>query len=200
VICLCEAPAGAAEPAQPAAPAVTPAAPPVAPAQATRAHRDTDPVAIAAFEERVKQYLKLHRELEAQLPRLSKEATPEAIDKNQRLLASKIQAARRGARQREFFTPAVQNIFGAAFADVFAGKDGRALRDSILDENPGTVKLTVNGRYPDEVPLSTMPPEVLSVLPPLEEDMEYRFVGDRLILLDAHAHTLVDFTDPILPK
>ena len=30
--------------------------------------------------------------------------------------------------------------------------------------------------------------------------MEYRFIGDRLILLDTHAHVVADFIDDALPK
>ena len=45
------------------------------------------------------------------------------------------------------------------------------------------MKLAVNSRYPDEVPLSTMPPQVLAMLPKLPDDLEYRFIGTRLILL-----------------
>ena len=67
-----------------------------------------------------------------------------------------------------------------------------------MDENPGVPTLRVNDRYPDAIPLSTMPPQVLKALPPLEEDLEYRFVGERLVLMDAHAHIIVDFTDDVL--
>jgi hypothetical protein len=69
-----------------------------------------------------------------------------------------------------------------------------------MDENPVGVKVTVNGRYPDNVPISTVPPQVLQSLPRLSEDMEYRFVGDNLILLDAHAHIIADFIGEALPK
>ena len=37
--------------------------------------------------------------------------------------------------------------------------------------------LKVNGRYPDAVPLSTVPPQVLKGLPNLPEELQYRFVG-----------------------
>jgi hypothetical protein len=40
---------------------------------------------------------------------------------------------------------------------------------------------------------------VLKALPKLEEDLEYRFIGERLVLMDAHAHIIVDFTDDVLP-
>ena len=69
-----------------------------------------------------------------------------------------------------------------------------------MDENPVGVRVTVNGRYPDTVPVSTVPPQVLQTLPKLSEDMEYRFIGDRLILLDAHAHVIADFIDDALPR
>jgi hypothetical protein len=45
-----------------------------------------------------------------------------------------------------------------------------------------------------------MPAEVLKALPPLPEELEYRFVGDALILLDAHAHIVVDFFANVLPR
>jgi hypothetical protein len=36
-----------------------------------------------------------------------------------------------------------------------------------MDENPMQVKFDVNGRYPDTIPMSTMPPDILAALPPL---------------------------------
>ena len=77
---------------------------------------------------------------------------------------------------------------------------GAALRAGIMDENPVGLKLAVNQRYPDEVPLSTMPPELLEELPKLPEELEYRFVGDRLIVMDVHAHLIVDFMPQALPR
>ena len=50
------------------------------------------------------------------------------------------------------------------------------------------MRIRVNGRYPDDVPLANMPAELLKNLPPLPEIVEYRFVGDSLILLDSDAH------------
>ena len=45
-----------------------------------------------------------------------------------------------------------------------------------------------------------MPPQVLQTLPELTEDLEYRFIGDWLILLDTHAHVIADFIENALPK
>jgi len=83
---------------------------------------------------------------------------------------------------------------------VFGGPDGKQLRDSIMDENVLRDRaLTVNSRYPDTVPLSTVPPQVLAGLPVLPEELEYRFIGHRLILMDVHAHIIIDFVDHAIP-
>ena len=56
----------------------------------------------------------------------------------------------------------------------------------------------MNGRYPDTVPLSTVPPQVLQGRCPIfPRSCEYRFVGDRLILLDPHAHIIVDYMEHV---
>jgi hypothetical protein len=158
----------------------------------------TDTEATKEFEARVKSYLELHRRLEATLPKLSKESTPQQVDDSQRALGALIQAERQGAKQGEFFTPGMVDLVKRTMREVLSGPDAKTIRASIMDENPGVPNLSVNDRYPDTVPLSTMPPQVLRPLPVLEEDLEYRFIGKRLVLLDTHAHLVLDFTDDVL--
>ena len=160
-----------------------------------------DPVpAMRSFHTRVREYVTLHREVEQKLPKLGREATPEEIDKNQRELGALMRSARSDAKQGELFTPDVQEFLARLFGQVFRGVKGKNLLGSIMDENPGLPQISVNERYPDSVPLSTMPPEILGALPELEEDMEYRFIGRRLALIDSHAHMIVDFTHELLPQ
>jgi hypothetical protein len=78
---------------------------------------------------------------------------------------------------------------------VIAGTDGAKIKSSLMDENPMGVKIAVNDRYPDTIPLSTMPPDMLGALPKLPEDLEFRFVGNRLIILDNKSHLIVDFVE-----
>jgi len=153
----------------------------------------------AGFEEHLKTYLDLHRKLEATLTRVPRNATPQQLDQRQRALGKLIQSARSGAKQGELFDHDMQKFVRVALGKVFGGPDGKELKASIMDENPGLPKLAVNDRYPDEVPLSTMPPQVLERLPKLPEDMEYRFVGDYFVLYDAHSHLIVDLMDDVLP-
>lgn len=158
-----------------------------------------DAQALASMHERIKEYIALHNKLEATLPKLPKEADPKEIDENQRALAKLIQDARRTAKPGDIFTPDAQKVVHALMNRVFAGPEGRQLRDSIMDENPGQLQITVNSRYPDTVPLSTVPPQVLAGLPKLPEDLEYRFIGRRLILMDVHAHIIVDLIENAIP-
>jgi hypothetical protein len=83
---------------------------------------------------------------------------------------------------------------------VFEGVEGRQLRESIMEENPVNVTIAVNGRYPDTVPLASMPPDILAALPKMPEELEYRFVGRSLAIMDVHAHMIVDFVPDVLPR
>ena len=171
-----------------------------APVNEARPLSTADAEALAEFNQRVTAYAELHRKLEATLPNLPKETTPEVIDKHQRALEKLIQSARKTAKPGDIITPGTQQVFRRLLARVFAGQQGRELKATILDDNPGNVGLTVNARYPDQIPLSTVPPQVLASLPKLPEELDYRFIGERLILLDVHAHTIADYMDNAFPR
>jgi hypothetical protein len=164
---------------------------------------EEDAKALATMNDRLKEYVDLHLKLEKTLPKLPEKATPEQIDKNQRALETMMQEARATAKPGDLFTAEASPVIKRLLATVFSGPDGKQLKASIMDENPvdpAKLKLTVNARYPDIVPLASVPPQVLQTLPKLSEDLEYRFIGDWLILLDTHAHTIADFIDNALPK
>jgi hypothetical protein len=152
---------------------------------------------------RLKEYVDLHQKIERSLPNLPKDATPEQIDKNQRAFETLMRKTRATAKPGDIFTPEARPVITRLLASIFGGPDGRLLKAAVAGEtpvDPVALRLTVNGRYPDTVPLSTVPPQVLQTLPKLSEDLEYRFVGDWLILLDTHAHVIADFIDNALPK
>ena len=161
---------------------------------------NADAALVAEFTKKTQAYVALHNKLEAGLPKLGKETTPAQIDEHQRAMEKLFAQARPRAEVGEFFTKQIRAYFRRQLARVFQGPEGRSLRASIMDENPGPIKLQVNGRYPDTVPLATMPPQVLAALPRLPEDLEYRFIGTRLVLLDVHADIIVDYIDDAMPS
>src|SRR5687767_330928 len=161
---------------------------------------EADAAALATMNDRLKTYVEAHKKIEDGLPKRSADASPEEIDKTQRAFEVQVREARKDAKQGDIFGPEAQPVIKRLLASVFAGPEGKELIASILDENPAGLKLTVNMRYPDTVPISTVPPEVLQTLPRLSEDMEYRFIGRHLILLDSHAHVVADFIPDAMPE
>jgi len=148
------------------------------------------------FVDRVDKYVELHKKLEGTLPSLPKQTDPKQIDTHERALGKLIQAQRASAKQGDIFTPAMQRLVRSLLAPVFRGKEGAQIRAEILDnEYKGSVKLAPNARYPDEVPISTVPPQVLNELPKLPEELEYRFVRNAMILFDPHAHLIPDYVE-----
>jgi hypothetical protein len=128
------------------------------------------------------------------------QATPREIDAHQRALGALVAKARPDARQGDIFGPEMQAFVRGVMRRVLDGQEGATRKASIMDENPVGTAIKINGRYPDTVPLSTMPPSVLEVLPKLPLDMEFRFIGKRLILHDIDAHIIVDYIENALPN
>ncbi len=158
-----------------------------------------DDAAIEAFLKRVDEYVALHRRLEAKIPKVPENPTPQQVDQAQRGLLKALQAARAGASPGDLFTPEMTAFIKRLMADVFGGPGGARLRASMMDENVKELPLKVNQRFPDEIPLATMPPRLLKGLPELPEQMEFRFVASQFVLLDTHAHLVVDFIPNALP-
>jgi hypothetical protein len=63
---------------------------------------------------------------------------------------------------------------------------------AIMEDGPGEFDVDVNETYRKERPLATMPANLLQLLPELPDDIEYRFVGRRLILRDVRANMIID--------
>ena len=143
---------------------------------------------VAEFSTRMRDYSELRCELEKGLPPLTVTDDPAEFRSAVRALANRIRVARAGAKQGDMFTPTISAEFKKALtlemdADTWA---------AIMDDNPGEFSNQINGTYPEEKPLSTMPPNILAVLPRLPDDIQYRFLGRHLILLDTRANVILD--------
>jgi hypothetical protein len=164
-----------------------------------------DAAVLEEFQTRLKAYVALHEKQEGTLPALPKDATAAHIDQHQRQLERLIVTARATARPGDVFGPGMAPVVKRLLIPVFSGTTGRQNRAVILDpdDQVPTVALKVNARYPDAVPLSTMPPAVLEALPDLgvskAHEVKFYFIGRHLILLDVHAHLVVDFIENAMP-
>jgi hypothetical protein len=143
---------------------------------------------LADFQARISSYLELRRELEQGLTIRTVAEDSAAIRATSRALAAKIREARQKARRGEFFTPAIS----AEFKRVLFLEMTASAWAAIQADNPGQISIRINGAYPEGKPVSTMPAGILAALPTLPLDVEYRFVGRHLILLDTSASVILD--------
>jgi hypothetical protein len=154
-----------------------------------------DTAALTDLRIRVDRYLAERKQLEATLPALAASASPEALAAHHRSLARLIQKARLGARTGDILSNPVRDTIRRRLGDILKGPDGAQARRAILDEFTGTFRVAINGDYPENAPVSFMPPRVLESLPKLPTPLEYRFIGKRLILLDTDARLVLDIVE-----
>ena len=72
-------------------------------------------------------------------------------------------------------------------------------RAGLAEDMPPGAVADINATYPSTLPLATFPASLLAALPPLPEEIEYRFVGRHLILRDVKANIIIDVLRNVLP-
>ena len=151
--------------------------------------------AIAEFKIRVDAYADLHRQLAKGDAKPKETEDPAKINATKAALAAKIQAARATAKQGDIFMPAIRPVFRRLLAPELKGVDGRDAKAILKDDAPapGSVPFKVNAKYPGNQPIPTGPANVLLALPTLPAPLEYRIVGQHLLILDTAADLVVDY-------
>ena len=153
---------------------------------------------VAAFEKKVTDYKAMRDKLEGQLEPLDDESKPEEIETHRADLRALIKKERATAKRGEFFTPDMEALVRRLCKTTVA-REGEQIESTINDENPGKMpSIGVNDHYPDGIPVTTMPVQLLEALPKLPEYIEYRFLGKRFVLLDAGAGIVLDITPDVL--
>lgn len=122
-------------------------------------------------------------------------ATADEIDRYKKDLAQRVKADRRNAKRGDVLTPELTAFLLKRFREITAGTDGARTLALIKESNPGDLRLTVNGTYPEEAELATMPPAVLKGFPELPEGIEYRFVGCGLIVMARDSRVILDYSE-----
>jgi hypothetical protein len=155
---------------------------------------------LRTFNDRVQAYVKMRNNLEASLPALRPTKDAAQIVEHQHALARKIAEARRDARRGDIFTHEVTERFRKIIRSAFQGPEGRLARRTIRQDTPFKVMvLRVNDVFPEDIPLTTTPPTLLSKLPQLPRELAYRIVGRDLTLKDTEAGLIVDLIPNAIP-
>jgi hypothetical protein len=168
--------------------------------QLSRSAVVSERAAIREFQRRINEFMRIHKEIEAQLkPLRPTPVAKEVVDYQQRL-ALAIVEARKGANQGDVFSPNVVPVFQGLIATALRGRDGANIRASLAHAEPVRIEVSVNTSYPPDVPLQSTPPSLLFNLPKLPPQLDYRIVGNALVLRDVTANLIVDFMPNALPE
>jgi len=157
--------------------------------------------AVATFVDATRDYVTMHRRFESVVGRIEINSSVDEINRSMAGLAAAIRAERRDARQGDFFTPALARelrarINNALLDHGFTAEDIRAsARVDAIDTRP--FRPEVNGPF-FWVLAAAMFPCVIESLPPLPAELQYRIVGNDLLLIDVHASLIVDFLPQVL--
>jgi hypothetical protein len=155
-------------------------------------------VALLAFEQSVQDYMALHRRLARLTPPLRVTADPVELLGAVDALGEAIRLERRTAQTGDIFTPVVANMFRQRIDRALWDVDVTELMAEMEeDSEPCVLRPVVNGRFPWNSG-NAIWPSVLAVLPELPEELEYRFVGADLVLIDIRANLVVDILESAL--
>ena len=158
-----------------------------------------DARAVAEFTTRVQAYVELRRSVEAQLPRVEVSTDTGAIRRSLDALGGAVRTARVEARQGDVFSPAMDRLVRRVVRETCGGNFLMLLRMLYEDDEGPMPPPAINSRWSaDAVPF--MPPDLLAALPPLPEDLEYRFANRDLVLWDIRADIIVDFVPDAIPR
>ena len=119
---------------------------------------------------------------------------------SQQALAMRIRFARHDARPGDLFTRPIAMALRRALDPALRGFAARSTREAIRDDAPRTFVLAVNADYPAGAPVSTMPANVLEILPPLPTGLQYRIVETHLVLMDVEANIILDYILDVMCK
>jgi hypothetical protein len=176
---------------------------------------EMDSETLKKFQEEVEEYVELRKKVLTKIPAVSSQASADELSARQRALTQAIVAYRKGEKQGNIFKKHVEAAIRRTLQREFTGPDGAALMKELQSGNPRVegnpsprdptretrqpVTVAVNAVYPDAAPFSSVPPSLLLKLPPLPEEVRYRFVGRALILRDTQANVILDYIMDVVP-
>src|SRR5262245_28531369 len=152
-----------------------------------------------AFRKRLDEYLKLRGQITKTIPEVKETGDPAKISAREKALGQAIAAARMSAKPGDLFGQDMRPIFTKLLATDWQRRSP-ADRKALFSELPKGLQLNINQPYPTTLPLVTVPSNLLVNLPPLPDDLEYRFIDRHLLLRDRDANLVIDALFNVLPK
>lgn len=166
--------------------------------QATAA--STDAAAIRRFDAAIANYIALRTRLLNEVHAPKPESTSTGLNQASDALAAAIQRSRRNARPGDLFVAPAAIAIKKRIVDTIQRENLELVLSNIDDEERGAASPRIHMRFPAAAAMATMPPSLLAVLPNLPKELEYRIVGEYLILRDVEAALVVDVISSAVPR
>jgi hypothetical protein len=164
---------------------------------AQKAGQVGDP-ALVEFEQRLEDYLALRGALSQKLKPMAPTASASEIASRRTMLAQALRAARLMAKPGDLMPPPIAAVIRALVLEDFKRRAASEER-AVFSEVPNATQPAINRTYPADAALPTVPPLLLLRLPRLPENLQYRFYGRHVVLLDSDAEIILDYIANVLP-
>jgi hypothetical protein len=152
------------------------------------------------FSDRIKAYVSLQKKLEGSLPGLKSTNDSAEIAAHTLALRAKIMEARTNLQQGNIFSREISAHFKDTIRKTFQEPGSQVVRRTVQEgDPPKPIVVRVNNVYPDDSPVVTTPPTLLSRLPELPMELAYRVLGHTFVLLDSKTNLIVDFIPDAIP-
>jgi hypothetical protein len=158
-----------------------------------------DDDAVKQFLQSVDEYMTLRRHLELRLPPLEVSDDAQRIDGAVEARADEIRRVRAGARTGDIFNGGAGDVFRSRIEQAIATSpcNVAALSRETHEHGERWRRAVVNDRFIWRTAAPT-PPCVLAVLPALPRELQYRFVGPDLVLVDIDVRLILDVLANVL--
>jgi len=159
-----------------------------------------DGAAVAQFESAITSYMALRHRLRDEITGPVPNSTAQELNQASDSLAAAIQRARAGAKAGTIFMVPVAVVIKHRVDEVVRRDNLGPVLANIDDEDAAVKTPTVHLRFPAAAQMATMPPSLLAALPELPKELEYRIVGNYLVLRDVDAALIIDYIPAAVPR
>jgi hypothetical protein len=173
------------------------------PAPAGQLQKDApgeEAAAIAKFDVAIADYMKLRERLRNEITGPVANSTAVELTHASDALAAAIQRARAGAREGNIFLVPISVAFKRRVEEVVRRDNLGPVLANVDDEEPTIKTPSIHLRFPAASQMATMPPSLLAALPELPKALEYRIVGNYLVLRDVDAALILDYIPAAVPR
>lgn len=151
------------------------------------------------FKHRVDGYMKLRDEITRKVPEVKETGDPAKIHAREVALGAAIAKARIAAKPGDILGADMAVQFKRILAEDWKSRSP-ADRKALFNELPKGVQVGLNKPYPPALPLVSVPPNLLAMLPMLPEALEYRLIDRYFLLRDRDANLVIDILSGVLPQ